>query len=298
MANLGFIGLGNLGGQIALRLIDAGHTLTVWNRTTSKANAHVAKGATLAATPRAVAEAADITFTMVRDSAVLTEIVTSEEGTLGAMTAGKIHIDMTTGSPDVIQHLAAKIAATGGQMLDAPVSGSVITLKQNKMSVMVSGDEATYEQVRPILLDIGPTVSYVGASGQAMAVKIATNISVPVQILALAEGALLAERYGVPREKAVEIMLSGAIASPAMKYRGPFIVEMPDYDPDNPTWFDVDMMQKDLLLALEMGRELGMPLPTTSITSELLTAARGLGLADKDFAILHKVLEHMSSSDE
>jgi len=174
-------------------------------------------------------------------------------------------------------------------MLDAPVSGSVITLEEGRLSLMVGGDRGAYEQVVPILQDIGPKVTYIGVNGLAASMKIATNLSLAVQMLAFSEGVLLAEKSGIARETAVEVLLHSVIASPMVKYRGPFVLGLPEE-----AWFDVNMMQKDLLLALEMGRELDVPLPTTAVTNEILTAARGMGLADKDFAVVFEVLARMA----
>ena len=199
---------------------------------------------------------------------------------------------MSTVSPVLVKSIAGAVAETGATMLDAPVSGSKLTLEQGKLAIMVSGDESAFHQVKPILEVIGPTVNYIGESGQAMAVKIAINISIVTQVLTFIEGVLLAERYGVDRKRAVDVMLSSAIASPALKYRGPFVAEMPDQ-----AWFDVHMTQKDIQLALELSQNLGVPLPTTSVTNDILTAAKGLGLADQDFAVIFRVLERMSSMD-
>jgi 3-hydroxyisobutyrate dehydrogenase-like beta-hydroxyacid dehydrogenase len=154
---------------------------------------------------------------------------------------------------------------------------------------MVGGERVAYERVLPILLDIGAKATYVGRNGLAAAMKVATNLSLAVQMLALSEGVLLAEKSGIARETAVEVLLNSVIASPMVKYRGPFVLGLPEE-----ALFDVNMMQKDLLLALELGRELDVPLPTTAVTNEMLTAARGMGLADKDFAVVFEVLARMA----
>jgi len=185
--------------------------------------------------------------------------------------------------------MALKVAANGAKMLDAPVSGSVSTLEEGKLSIMVGGERGAFERARPILEAIGPKVTYVGVNGLAVSMKIATNLSLAVQMLAFSEGVLLAEKSGISRKTAVEVLLNSVIASPMVKYRGPFVLEMPAE-----AWFDVNMMQKDLLLALEMGRELAVPLPTTAVTNEMLTAARGMGLEKKDFAVLFEALARMS----
>ena len=293
MANLGFVGLGAMGGRVTKRLLDAGHTVTGYNRTKSKAQWLLDSGMRWGETPRAVAETADVVFTMVTNTHALHEVVEGENGILAGLGKGKIYIDMSTVSPAASRRLAARVAEKGAQMLDCPVSGSVITLEQGNLSLMVGGEQATFDQVKPILLDIGPKVNYVGKNGQAVLMKIAVNLNLQVQILAFYEGLLLAEKGGVPRETALEVMLNSVIASPALKYRTPFVLNMPDE-----AWFNVNMMQKDMLLALEMGRELNVPMPTTSISNEFLTAARAMGLAEKDFAIVYKVLARMAGLDE
>jgi len=293
MANLGFIGLGAMGGRVTKRLLDAGHTVTSYNRTKSKAQWLLDAGMRWGETPRAVAEVADVTFTMVTNTSALHEVVGGPDGVLAGLGKGKIYIDMSTVSPNASRRLATQVAAKGAHMLDAPVSGSVITLEQGNLSLMVGGDKAVFEQVKPILLDIGPKVNYVGANGQAVLMKVAINLNLQVQMLAFCEGLLLAEKGGIPRETAMEVMLNSVIASPSLKYRTPFILNMPDE-----AWFDVNMMQKDMLLALEMGRELDVPLPTVAVSNEYLTAARALGLAKQDFAIVYKVLAKMSGLDE
>ena len=293
MANLGFVGLGAMGGRVTKRLLDAGHTVTGYNRTKSKAQWLLDLGMRWGETPRAVAEAADVIFTMVTNTGALYEVVDGHNGILAGLQKGKIYIDMSTISPAASKRLAERVAEKGAQMLDSPVSGSVITLEQGNLSLMVGGDKATFEQIKPILLDIGPKVNYVGTNGQAVLMKVAINLNLQVQMLAFCEALLLAEKGGIPRETAMEVMLNSVIASPSLKYRTPFILEMPDE-----AWFNVNMMQKDMLLALEMGRELNVPLPTVATSNEYLTAARAMGLAEQDFAVVYKVLAKMSGLDE
>ena len=293
MANLGFVGLGAMGGRVTKRLLDAGHTVTGYNRTKSKAQWLLDLGMRWGETPRAVAEAADVIFTMVTNTGALQEVIDGHNGILAGLQKGKIYIDMSTISPVTSKRLAVRVAEKGAQMLDSPVSGSVITLEQGNLSLMVGGDKATFEQVKPILLDIGPKVNYVGTNGQAVLMKVAINLNLQVQMLAFCEALLLAEKGGIPRETAMEVMLNSVIASPSLKYRTPFILEMPDE-----AWFNVNMMQKDMLLALEMGRELNVPLPTVATSNEYLTAARAMGLAEQDFAVVYKVLAKMSGLDE
>jgi len=293
MTHIGFVGLGAMGSRVVKRLLDAGYTVTGYNRTRSKAQWLLDAGMRWGDTPRTVAETADVIFTMVTNTQALQEVVGGHNGILAGLREGKIYIDMSTVSPGKSREVAAKVAATGAHMLDAPVSGSVITLEQGNLSLMVGGEPAIFEQVKPILLAIGPKVNYVGNNGQAVLMKIAINLNLQVQFLAFCEGLLLAEKGGIPRETALEVILNSVIASPSLKYRTPFILNMPEE-----AWFDVNMMQKDMLLALELGRELDVPLPTVAISNEFLTAARAMGLAKHDFAIVFKVLARMAGLDE
>lgn len=289
MANLGFIGLGVMGGQMVDRLMNHGHTVTGYNRTRAKAQWLIDKGMQFADTPRDVAEAADVTFSMVTNSAALEHVANGPDGILAGLSAGKVLIDMSTVAPAVSKGLAARVRARGADMVDAPVSGSVITLQQGKLSVMVGGTKETFECVKPLLLDIGPKVTHVGENGLALVMKIATNLSLAVQMLAFSEGVLLAEKSGIAREVAVDVLTNSAIASPMVQYRGPMVLKMPDE-----AWFNVNMMQKDMLLAMELGRHVDVPLPMTASANEMLTAARGMGLQEQDFAIVFQVLARMS----
>lgn len=289
MANLGFIGLGVMGGRMVKRLLDAGHSVAGHNRTKSKAQWLLDAGMKWADTPRSAAQSAEITFSMIANTEALHAITGGPDGILAGLSPGKIYIDMSTVSPAAIREIAQQVEAKGAQMLDAPVSGSAITLEEGKLSFMVGGNRATFEKVLPVLQAIGPKATHVGGHGLAAAMKVATNLSLAVQMLAFSEGVLLAEKSGIARATAVEVLFNSVIASPMVKYRGPFVLKMPDE-----ALFDVNMMQKDLLLALEMGRQLDVPLPTTSITNEFLTAARGMGMADKDFAIMFEVLAKMA----
>ena len=289
MADVGFVGLGVMGGGVARRLLDAGHVITVWNRTREKADPLLEAGAAWADSPREVAERSEFVFTMVTNTAAVRAVCEGHDGILAGLAPGKVYVDMSTASPANTRALAEQVEELGAHMLDAPVSGSVITLEQGKLSIMVGGDADVFERAKPVLEAIGPKVFHLGPNGAAVTMKIATNLSLAVQMLAFSEGVLLAEKSGIPRETAVEVLLASVIASPMVVYRGPFVLEQPDE-----AWFDVNMMQKDMNLALELGRELDVPLPTTAVTNELLTAARAMGLEDKDFAVLFDVLAQMS----
>ena len=289
MTKIGFIGLGVMGSQMVNRLLSKGHTVTGYNRTRAKAEWLVQKGMKLTDSPSAVASASDYTFAMVTNAAAIQAITEGPAGLLAGLTTGKIFIDMSTVSPAVSRALAAKVRGTGADMVDSPVSGSVITLQEGKLSVMVGGRKETFDAIKPLLLDIGPKVTYVGDNGLALSMKIATNLSLAVQMLAFSEGVLLAEKSGIAREVAVDVLTHSAVDSPMIQYRGPFVLQQPEE-----AWFDVNMMQKDMVLAMELGRQLDVPLPTTAVSNEFLTAARGMGLAKYDFACMFDVLATMS----
>jgi 3-hydroxyisobutyrate dehydrogenase-like beta-hydroxyacid dehydrogenase len=289
MAKLGYIGLGAMGGRMAARLLARGHGVTGYNRTRSKAGWLIDRGMTWADSPRAVAAASDTIFVMVTDSAALEAVAQGPDGFLSGLEPGKTVIDMSTVSPAVSRAIAMLVREAGGDMVDAPVSGSVVTLEQGKLSMMVGGDPAIFERVKPLLEDVGPKVTHVGGNGLAVSMKIAVNLSLAVQMLAFSEGVLLAEKSGIARKTAVEVLTNSVVASPMVQYRGPMVLGLPDE-----AWFNMTMMQKDMSLALEMGRELSVPLPTTAVTNEFLSAARGAGLADKDFAALFHLLARLS----
>src|SRR3984893_3607586 len=291
MANVGFVGLGVMGSEMVNRLLSKGHSVTGYNRTRSKAEGLIKKGMKWADTPRAVVAASDVLCSMVTNSAARVAVMNGPDGMIAATTPGQLFVDISTVSPWFSREIAAKIREKGGDMVDAPVSGSVITLQEGKLSVMVGGRKETFEKVKALLADIGPKVTYVGDNGLALVMKIGTNLSLAVQMLAFSEGVLLAEKSGIAREVAVDVLTHSVIASPMVQYRGPFVLKMPEQ-----AWFNVNMMQKDMMLALELGRQLDVPLPTTAVTNELLTAARGLGLAEQDFAVVFEVLAKMSGA--
>lgn len=289
MATLGFIGLGAMGSRMTKRLLDAGYPVVGYNRTAAKARALVDAGLKLTASPRQVAEAADVLFSMVSDTAALETIARGPDGVIGGLRPGATWVEMSTVSPITTRQLAEEVSARGATMLDAPVSGSVYTLEQGQLSIMVGGDAADLERVRPYLLAIGPTITHVGPLGLAATMKVATNLGLAVQMLAFSEAVCLAEKAGIARDRAVETLLKSVVASPMLKYRGPFVLGMPAE-----AWFNVPMIQKDLQLALDLGHRVGVPLPSTALTQSMMNAARALGLGDQDFAVVFDVLARLS----
>ena len=285
MPKLGFVGLGVMGGGMARRLLEAGHDVHGYNRTREKARPLEELGLVLEDTPRAVVERADIVVSMVTNVAALRAVAGGDDGILAGLSTGKVWVDSSTAAPAVSRELAERARQRGAEMVDAPVSGSVSTLEEGKLSIMVGGSADAFARVEPILRDIGSKVTRVGDNGQGLLLKIAINLSLHVQMVAFCEGLLLAEKDGVERETALEVMLSSVIASPMLKYRAPFVLELPDE-----AWFDVEMMQKDMLLALDAGRQLDVPMPTTAVSNELLTAARAMGRGHEDFAVVYEVM--------
>jgi 3-hydroxyisobutyrate dehydrogenase-like beta-hydroxyacid dehydrogenase len=216
MATVGFVGLGVMGGGIVRRLLAAGHTVHGYNRTRDKALPLEELALVLEDTPRAVAEAADVAMSMVTNVAALRAVAEGEDGILAGLVAGKVWVDLTTAAPAVSRELAGRAREQGADMVDAPVSGSVSTLEEGRLSIMVGGRSETFERVKPLLLDIGPKATHVGDNGQALLLKIAINLSLFVQMVAFCEGLLLAEKDGIDRETAVEVMLGSVIASPML----------------------------------------------------------------------------------
>ncbi|HEY7649694.1 MAG TPA: NAD(P)-dependent oxidoreductase [Methylomirabilota bacterium] len=291
MATLGFVGLGAMGSRLATRLMAAGHTVVGYNRTADRARALVAAGLRLERTPRAVADATDTVFSMITDDAALRAVALGPEGIVAGLRSGAVWVEMSTVGPAVVRELGDVVAARGAALLDVPVSGSTITVEQGTASFQVGGDPKALDRVRPYLASMGSGgVTHVGPLGLAKTMKVATNLGLAVQILAFSEAVLLAEKSGIARDVAVDALLKSVVASPMIKYRGPFVVGRMPRD----AWFPVPMIQKDLQLALDHGRAIGVPLPTTALTQEFLTMARGLGLGDRDFATVFDVLAHLS----
>jgi 3-hydroxyisobutyrate dehydrogenase-like beta-hydroxyacid dehydrogenase len=289
---IGIIGLGEMGGAMMDRVLLAGSDAYGYNRTKRKAQRYVEKGMKLLDTPRDVARACDLIITMVTNEQALHAISDGEGGILAGLSPGKYWVEMSTISPDAIRELAGRVEPTGAMLLDSAVLGSQLTVEQGHLVIMLGGPQDACERVQEPLKAIGPTVRRVGDIGHAKVMKISLNLIMPVQILALSEGVILAEKNGIDRKTALEVMLGGVVASPMLKYRAPFILEMPQK-----AWFDIGMMQKDVMLALELGRESAVPLPTASVANEFLTSAKALGLGDRDFAALFFALATMAGVD-
>ena len=288
--NIGFVGLGAMGAGIVPRLMAAGHTVTGWNRSRDKAEALIEAGMRWAATPRAVADTAEVVFSIVTDAAAVRSVALGADGIVAGLEPDDIYVDMSTIAPDASRAISAECAQHGVAMLDAPISGSPVTLAQGNASLMVAGDKTAFERVEPVLRAIGPKVTYIGTSGLAVQMKIAVNLLLMVEVIAFGEAVALAEKGGVAREVAVDAVLKSVAASPVLGYRGPFILDgkMPDVP-----LADVTLQQKDMLLALELGRKLGSPVPLAAAANEMMNACRGLGIDHRDFVTAHEVYRRL-----
>jgi 3-hydroxyisobutyrate dehydrogenase-like beta-hydroxyacid dehydrogenase len=245
-------------------------------------------------TPRQVAEAAEVVLSIVTDAAAVESVAIGEDGVLSGLGSDDVYADMSTIDPDASRRIAAIYAEAGRTMLDAPLSGSPVSLEQGKASVMVGGDRAAFEKVLPVLEAIGPTVTYIGASGMAVQMKVAINLCLIVEMVAFSEAVALAEKGGVDRAVAVDAMLKSVVASPVMGYRGQFILEgnMPDKPLAN-----VTVQQKDMLLALDLGRRQGSPVPLAAAANEMLNACHGLGLSHRDFVTVFDVYRRLGGDE-
>jgi 3-hydroxyisobutyrate dehydrogenase-like beta-hydroxyacid dehydrogenase len=288
--NIGFVGLGAMGQFIVPRLMAAGHKVTGWNRSRDKAVGLVEAGMLWAEDPKALAAHSDIVFSIVTDAKAVREVALGQNGIIAGLKKGGIYIDMSTIEPEESRAIAAEFAKAGSIMLDGPLSGSPVTVVAGNASIMIGGDEAAFERVKPVLLAIGPKVTRIGGNGLACQMKIAVNLLLMVEIIAFGEAVALAEKGGVSREAAVDAILKSVAASPVIGYRGPFILDgkMPEVP-----LADVTLQQKDMMLALNLGRRLGSPVPLAAAANEMMNACRGLGIDGNDFVVAHQVYRRL-----
>ena len=291
---LGFVGLGAMGQLIVPRLMNAGHEVIGWNRSRDKAEPLIKAGMRWANTPREVAEQSELVFSIVTDAKAMKAVALGENGIVSGLAKGRIYIDMSTIEPDESRAVAAEFAKAGCIMLDGPLSGSPVTVVQGNASIMIGGDEAAYERIKPVLLAIGPKVTRIGGNGLACQMKIAVNLLLMVEVICFGEAVALAEKGGVDRSVALDAMLKSVAASPVLGYRGPFILDgkMPAVP-----LADITLQQKDMLLALNLGRTLGSPVPLAAAANEMMNACRGLGIDGNDFVVAHRVYRKLGGQE-
>lgn len=291
LPKIGFVGLGQMGGNMAVRLLDAGYEVYGVDGSRPRKLVRLHDQMRWRTTARDVADVADVVLTSLPDDGVVEAVASGPGGIIAGLTDGKIWVDMSTVSPRLSRALAERVDVVGAAMLDAPVSGSVPQVRAGTLTIMVGGDEAAYTRVEPILRVLG-SPSHVGDNGQGLALKLAINISLAVQMLAFSEGLLLAARAGIEPALAAGIMTQSPIGSPMLKARAPLVLDLP-----KEAWFDVSLMQKDLRLALESARDLNVPLPSTAVADELLSTAREHGYEHRDIAAFFRVLSELVESN-
>jgi 3-hydroxyisobutyrate dehydrogenase-like beta-hydroxyacid dehydrogenase len=269
-----------MGQAIVPRLLEAGHRVTGWNRTKEKAEPLLRRGLFWADSPRLLAAGSDVVFSMVTDSAAVQALALGENGIISGLRKNGVYLDMSTIDPEASRDVGAEFTKAGLTMMDAPISGTTLTIGQGKASVMVGGDKAAFERVQPVLL----------AQGLAVQLKVALNMTLVIEVIGFCEGVALAEKGGVPREVAVDAMLKSVVASPVISYRAPLILEGHISDA---TYGDVNLQQKDMLLALTLGRRMGVPVPLGAAANEMLNACRGLGLDHHDFVTVYEVYRRL-----
>ncbi|HEY2657126.1 MAG TPA: NAD(P)-dependent oxidoreductase [Solirubrobacteraceae bacterium] len=291
MLSIGFIGLGNMGGNMAARYLAAGYVVYGEDRDREHGKWLVDQGLRWVDTPRALAEAVDVVLTSLPNDAVVESVASGPDGILAGLNEGKVWADLSTISPRVSREIAQRVReqGRGAHMLDTPVSGSVPQVKTGTLTIMVGGDRGAYERIEPVLRVLG-TPTRIGENGQGLVLKLAINISLAVQTLAFSEGLLLAEREGIDASLAAKVMAESPIGSPMLKLRVPLILEPPEE-----AWFDIALMHKDIGLVRQAGAELGTPLPTADVADQILGKAEGLGYSHGDIAAMHEVLARLSA---
>jgi 3-hydroxyisobutyrate dehydrogenase-like beta-hydroxyacid dehydrogenase len=283
---VGFVGLGHMGGAMAARLLAAGHPVVGTRRSRGQADDLLRQGLQWRDEPREVAAAADVLVTSLPDDRALDTAASGADGVLAGLREGSVWVEMSTVSPRASRELAACARKGRATLLDAPVSGSVPQARAGALTIMVGGDRDAYDRVEPVLRELG-SPTHVGSNGQGLVLKLAINISLAVQMLVFSEGLLLATRSGIDRDLARDVMASSAIGSPMLRARAPLIFDLPD-----DAWFSLALMRKDVELAQDVARGLGVPLPTADRAHDVLGLARALGYEARDLAALYQVLEN------
>ena len=286
---LGFVGLGRMGGNMAARYLRAGYQVYGEARSREHAQQLLDDGLRWCQTPRELAEAAEIVFTSLPDDAELEDVASGSDGILAGLEPGKAWVELSTVSPRASRALAERVRKRGAVMLDAPVSGSVPQAQAGTLTIMVGGDEQAYARVEPVLRELGKPTR-IGDNGQGLILKLAINLSLAVQMLALSEGLLMAERDGVDRALALDVMMASAIGSPLLKARAPLLLELPD-----DAWFDVGLMRKDIRLALDTANELHISAPSAQAALAVLTKAGELGYQHRDIAALFEAVGRLDT---
>jgi 3-hydroxyisobutyrate dehydrogenase-like beta-hydroxyacid dehydrogenase len=277
------IGLGLMGRPMGLNLLKAGHALTVWNRTAARAEALVAAGARLAASPRAAAEACDVLITIVSDPPALEEVLWGANGAMGGLRRGGIYIDSSTVSPALARKIAAACTERGARFLDAPVTGGTWGAEKGELVFMVGGEAATLAEAEVVLGVLGKKWFHLGPNGAGQTIKLAMNLILALQVDALAEALALVGGAGIAGEKLVEVLQSSMARAAVLDVKAPLLLKG-EYPPS----FPLRLMHKDLGLALDLANQLGVPLPATAAAREIYSSVKGAAREDLDYAAVMK----------
>ena len=276
-----------MGCPMGMNLLKAGHTLSVWNRTASRAQELVAAGAKLAMTPREAAAEAEILLTMVSDPPALEEVLWGHEGkndgALGGLRAGSIYIDSSTISPALVRKIAAACAERQVRFLDAPVTGGDWGAREGNLVFMIGGDATTLKEVEPILGVMGKKWFHLGPNGAGQTIKLAMNGILALQVGAMAEALALVTRAGLRGEQLVEVMQASMARSGVLDVKSPLMVKG-DYKPS----FPLRLMHKDLGLMLDLANQLGVALPATAAAREVYSYVKGETKEDVDYSAVMK----------
>ena len=278
---VGFIGLGLMGRPMAANLLKTGYELTVWNRTASRADSLVAQGAKLAATPREVAAASEVIFTIVSDPPALESVLWGETGVFAGIRAGSVLVESSTVTPDLEKRAAAAAAAKGAEFLEAPVTGGTWGAEKGELVFMVGGEAETLKRVEPVMGAMGKRFFHLGPVGAGQTVKLAMNLLLCLQVEAFAEALALVSRAAIPGEKLLEVMQSSMGRSPVLDLKAPMMLKG-EYKPS----FPLRLMHKDMSLALDLANQLGVPLPAAAVAREILSAVKGAATEDVDFSAI------------
>ena len=286
MAKIGWVGLGNMGTPMSQNLIKAGHEVTVWNRTKTKAEEVLAAGAKWADTPKELAEKSDIIFTMVSDGPSLQAIALAENGIVAGLSPQKIVVDMSTVSPGESAKVNDAIENKDCKFLRAPVTGSTVLAKNATLGILASGDKAAYAKVLPLFEAMGKNQFYLGGDEEARVMKLSLNTMIGTSMQMMAEAVVLAEKAGLDVAQVCEVIAGSAVGSPLVGYKVAGISKG-EYNPA----FSVKLMMKDFDLAFDAAKQYGVSMPVTAVTRQALAAAAATDRADKDFSVLTQVLE-------
>ena len=286
---IGFIGLGTMGEPMAARLLDAGYPLTVHNRTRQRETALAERGAQRAATPAEAAAGADVLITIVSDTPDVEAVLFGADGAAAALSAGAVVLEMSTIAPEAVRDLHARLAAQDVSLLDAPVSGGSEGAQQGTLSIMVGGEAAALERVRPLLEVLGKTINHVGPSGAGQIAKAMNQVIVAGTYAAVAEGLALGLAAGIDVEAAHRAVSGGAAGSWGLTHRGPNMLRN-----TYPLGFRVRLHRKDLGIALDAAADLGVPLPLAAYVAQIETGLIKRGFGDEDVSAVARVVREQA----